>query len=104
MEDIPENPAELSYKQLQEIVKRGQTCPQFDPIVEWKSKISKGIEEYLKCYKEEALEKSKVVKQTKVTSFFTIVEQNAEKTGPSDQKFSKPPLMELDEALELLSD
>ena len=69
---------------------------EFDPIVKWKSKITKGIEEYLKCYKEEALEKSKVVKQTKVTSFFTIVEQNAEKPGPSGQKFSKPPLKELD--------
>ena len=74
---------------------------EFDPIVKWKSKITKGIEEYLKCYKEEALEKSKVVKQTKVTSFFTIVEQNVEK--PSGQKFSKPPLKELNEALEVLS-
>ena len=53
---------------------------------------------------EEALEKSNGVKQTKMTTFFTIVEQNTEKTGPSDQKFSKPPLKELDEALELLSD
>ena len=77
---------------------------QFDPIVKWKSKITKGIEEYLKCYKEEALEKSKVVKQTKVTTFFTVVQQNAEKAGPSGQKPSKPPLKELDEALELLSD
>ena len=42
--------------------------------------------------------------QTKVTNFFTIVEQNAEKPGPSGQKFSKPLLKELDEALELLSD
>ena len=64
----------------------------------------KGIEQYLKYYKEELLEKSKVVKQTKVTSFFTIVEQNAEKPGPSGQKFSKPPLKELDEAIEWLSD
>ena len=40
----------------------------------------------------------------KMTTFFTIVEQNAEITGPSDKKFSKPPLKELDEALELLSD
>ena len=47
---------------------------------------------------------SKVVKQTKVTTFFTTLEQNAEKTCPSCQKFSKPPLKELDEALELLSD
>ena len=29
LEDIPENPAELSYKQLQEIVKRGQACTDF---------------------------------------------------------------------------
>ena len=37
-----------------------------------------------------------------MTTFFTVVEQNAEKTGPSGQKFSKPPLEELDEALEVL--
>ena len=30
-------------------------------------------------------------------------QQNAEKPGPSGQKFSKPPLEELDEALEVLS-
>ena len=41
---------------------------------------------------------------TKMTTFFTVVEQKAEKTGPFDQKFSKPPLNALDEALELLSD
>ena len=29
--------------------------------------------------------------------------QNAEKPGPSDRTFSKPPLDDLDEALELLS-
>ena len=29
LEDIPENPAELFYKQLQEIVKRGQACTDF---------------------------------------------------------------------------
>ncbi len=51
-----------------------------------------------------ALEKSNGVKQTKMTTFFTTVEQNAEKIGPSDQKFSKPPLKELDAALALLSD
>ena len=77
---------------------------EFDPIVERKSKIIKDTEELYKCYKEEALEKSKVVKQTKVTTFFTVVQQNAEKAGPSGQKPSKPPLKELDEALELLSD
>ena len=71
--------------------------------VKKESKITKSIEEFLKSYKE-ALEKSNGVKQTKMTTFFTIVEQNAEKIGPSDQKFSKPPLKELDEALELLSD
>ena len=43
----------------------------------------------------------KVVKQTKVTTYFTVVEQNP---GPSGQKFSKPPLEELDEALEVLSE
>ncbi len=46
----------------------------------------------------------KEVKQTKVTSYFTVVEQNPENRGPSGQKFSKPPLKELDEGLELLSD
>ena len=46
----------------------------------------------------------KVVKQTKVTTYFTVVEQNPENPGPSGQKFSKPPLEELDEALEVLSD
>ena len=50
------------------------------------------------------LESSVLVTQTKVTCFFTIVEQNAEKPGPSGQKFSKPPLKELDKAPELLSD
>ena len=44
-----------------------------------------------------------MVKQTKVTTFFTVVEQNAEKPGPSGKKFSKPPLEELDEALEVPS-
>ena len=63
---------------------------------------TKSIEEGVKCYQEEALEKSKVVKQTKkVTTFFTVVEQNP---GPSGQKFSKPPLEELDEALKVISD
>ena len=33
-----------------------------------------------------------------------VVEQNAEKPGPSGQKFRKPLLKEVDEALELLSD
>ena len=33
-----------------------------------------------------------------------LVEQNAKKPGPSGQKFSKPPLKGVDEALELLSD
>ena len=107
LEDIPENPAEMSYKQLQEIVKRLQASTdfirEFDHNVKRKSKITKSIEEFLKSYKEEALEKSNGVKQTKMTTFFTIVEQNTEKTGPSDQKFSKPPLKELDEALDLLS-
>ena len=90
LEDVPENPAELFYKQLQEIVKRLQASTdfirEFDHNVKRKSKITKSIEEFLKSYKEEALE------------------QNTEKTGLSDQKFSKPPLKKLDEALELLSD
>ena len=77
---------------------------EFDHNVKRKSKITKSIEECIKCYQEEALKKSKVVKQTKVTTFFTIVEQNAEKPGPSGKKFSKPPLEELDEALKVLSD
>ena len=80
LEDIPEYPDELSYKQLQEILKKGQEFTDFirelDPIVKRKSKITKSIEEYLKCYKEEASEKSKEVKQTKVTNFFTIKQAN----------------------------
>ena len=39
-----------------------------------------------------------------MTNFFTIVEQNTEKPGPSGQKFNKLLLEEQDEALELLSD
>ena len=74
---------------------------EFDHNVKRKSKITKSIEEFLKSYKEEALEKSKVVKQTKVTTYFTVVEQNP---GPSGQKFSKPLLEELNEALKVLSD
>ncbi len=107
LEDIPENPAEMSYKQLQEIVNGSKhllISSEFDHNVKRKSKITKSIEEFLKSYKEEASEKSNGVKQTKMTTFFTIIEQNAEKPGPSGQKFSKPPLKELDEALELLSD
>ena len=110
IEDLFEinQPRALEDEELEDILKILLSClirnckklllisSEFDPIVKWKSKITKGIEEYLKCYKEEALEKSKVVKQTKVTSFFTIVEQNAEIPGPSGQKFSKPPLKELD--------
>ena len=83
LKDIPENPAEMSYKQLQEIVKRLQASTdfirEFDHNVKRKSKITKSIEEFLKSYKEEALEKSNGVKQTKMTTFFTIVEQNTEK-------------------------
>ena len=90
---------------MQEIVKRLQASTdfirEFDHNVKRKSKITKSIEEGIKCYQEEALEKSKVVKQTKVTTFFTVVEQNP---GPSEQKFSKPPLEELDEALKVISD
>ena len=37
----------------------------------------------------------------KTTTYFTVVEQNP---GPSGQKFSKPPLEELDEALKVISD
>ena len=93
---------------MQEILKKGQEFSDFirelDPIVKRKSKVTKVIQESLKCYKEEASEKSKGVKQTKMTTFFTNVEQNVEKPGPSGQTFSKPQLKELDEALELLSD
>ena len=75
-EKIPENPAELTCKQLKEIVKKGQEFTDFikevDPNVDRQSKIIKIIFDSLKCYKEEAKEKSKnVVKQTKVYNFFT---------------------------------
>ena len=39
-----------------------------------------------------------------MTTYFTVVEQNPENRGPSGQKFSKPPLEELDEALKVISD
>ena len=70
MKNVPENPAELSYKQLQEILRKGQDFMDFiqdqDPIVERQSKVTSVIEESLKCYREEATEKAKkVVEQTK---------------------------------------
>ena len=71
-----------------------------------KVRVQSGTQSRVTCQKcahttLEALEKSKVVKQTKVTTFFTVVEQNP---GPSGQKFSKPLLEELNEALKVLSD
>ena len=39
-----------------------------------------------------------------MTTFFTVVEQNPEKPGPSGKRISKPPLEALDEALKVLSD
>ena len=70
----PKNPAELSYKQLQEILRKGQEFTNFisdlDPIIQTQSKVKKVIDESLRCYREEALEKSKkVVKQTKLELF-----------------------------------
>ena len=74
-EAIPGSSTELSYKQLQEILKKGQEYVDFikdlDPILERKCKVTKNIEESLRCYKEEALEKSKnMKKQSKMTNFF----------------------------------
>ena len=73
---IPETPAELTCKQLKEILRKGQEFTDFikelDPNVKRQSKIIKIIDDSLGCYKEEAKEKFKnVVKQTKVYNFFT---------------------------------
>ena len=73
---ISETSAELTCKQLKEIVRKGQEFTNFikklDPNVERQSKIIKIIDDSLGCYREEAKEKSKnVVKQTKVYNFFT---------------------------------
>ena len=82
---IPETPAELTYKQLKEIVRKGQDFTDFikelDPNVERQSKIIKIIDDSLRCYKEEAKEKSKnVVKQTKVYNFFTKLSSKPEES------------------------
>ena len=73
LEVIPKTSVDLSYKQLEEILKKGQEFTDFikelDPIVERKSKVTKLIDESLKCYKKEALEKfQKVVIQPKMTN------------------------------------
>ena len=104
--DATENPQNLSLKQLKEILKRGQEFTDLindlDPIHERQVRVIKDIDKALRCYKEEALEKSKIVtnlaKQSKVTSFFT---KNVDKPGPSGQKSSNE---ELNEALAILSD
>ena len=88
----PDNPGELSYKQLKEILRKGQEFNDFikdlDPIFERHSKITKGFDDLLKCYKEEALEKAKkAVKQSKLENFFTKAVQNSN-PGPSGQKSS----------------
>ena len=47
LEDIPENPAEMSYKQLQEIVKRLQASTdfirEFDHNVKRKSRLPRAL-------------------------------------------------------------
>ena len=91
----PDNPGELSYKQLKEILRKGQEFNDFikdlDPIFERHSKITKSFDDLLKCYKEEALEKAKKVvkqsKQTKLETFFTKAAQNSN-PGTSGQKSS----------------
>ena len=117
MKNVPENPAELSYKQLQEILRKGQDFMDFiqdqDPIVERQSKVTSVIEESLKCYREEATEKAKkVVKQTKLDNFFTKAgpssSKSSQKTSESGQtsgkKSKKMSLINLDEAFESSSD
>ena len=87
---VPENPAELSYKQLREILKKSQdlteSIKELDPIFERQSKITAVIDETLKCYREEALEKSKkVVKQTKLEIFFSKVGEEFETSSIEDE-------------------
>ena len=73
---IPKTNAQLTFKQLKEIVRKGQEftdlIKELDPNVERQSKIIEIIDDCLKCYKEEAKEKSKNdAKQTNVHNFFT---------------------------------
>ena len=98
----PDNPGELSYKQLKEILRKGQDFNDFikdlDPIFERHSKITKSFDDLLKCYKEEALEKAKkVVKQTKMEKFFSAQNSNP---GTSGQK---SPTVDEDETFETSS-
>ena len=83
---IPETPAELTCKQLKEILRKGQKFTDFikelDPNVKRQSKIIKIIDDSLGCYKEEAKEKFKnVVKQTKVYNFFTKLSSKPKESG-----------------------
>ena len=95
-DEIPansDNPGELSYKQLKEILRKGQEFNDFikdlDPIFERHSKITKSFDDLLKCYKEEALEKAKKVvkQQSKLEKFFSKAGQNSN-PGTSGQKSS----------------
>ena len=88
---VPENPAELSYKQLREILKKSQDLTdcikELDPILERQNKITNAIDETFKCYREEALEKSKkVVKQAKLEMFFDKADQEFETSSIEDEQ------------------
>ena len=108
---IPENPSELSYKQLKEIVLKGQEFTNFikdlDPVYERQSKITKNIENSLKCYREEAKEKEKnAVKQTKIGNFFTKLNKHSDQPGEisgASGQTSGNPNMDEDRWLELSS-
>ena len=91
---IPENPAELSYKQLREILKKSQDLTdcikELDPILERQNKITNAIDETFKCYREEALEKSKkIVKQAKIEMFFDKAGEEFETSSIEDEQEEK---------------
>ena len=74
-EEEAQNPQELSFKQLNEIINEGQKFIEFvkdiDPQIQRKSKFTVGIEQLLKPYQDEAREKSeKVIRQKKISEFF----------------------------------
>ena len=96
---LPQNPAELSLKQLKEILKKGQDFTEFiselDPILERNSRVKNLIDDSLKCYREEAKEKSKKVQQKKISDFF---KKSTETSGPSDQNLDEDLTLELSES------
>ena len=63
---------------------------ELDPILERQNKIAKVIDETFKCYREEALEKSKkVVKQAKLQMFFDKAGEEFETSSIEDEEEKK---------------